>query len=167
MITTRLAGAALLLLGAGSLAGCGVLDYGCSQRDRNFSVTLDDSAILTVHPAQAQEISAGSGCDDDDGFAHAGREFRSTLTRDEIIKFHRDAATADGWQWQGDGTPIPSDGLAVSAAATCLTKEIDGTTVYLSVWFPSDFNGLPDQKPEPEDVYGLSLRGSHDGAAWC
>ncbi|GAB2604706.1 hypothetical protein Aab01nite_78440 [Paractinoplanes abujensis] len=158
---------ALLLLGAGSLTGCGVLDYGCSQRDRNFSVTLDDAAILTVHPAQAEEIGAGSGCDDDDGFAHASRDYRSPLSRDEIITFHREAAAADGWQWQGDGSPRAGDGLIVSAAATCLTKEIDGTTVYLSVWFPSDFNGLPGQQPEPEDVYGLTLTGSHDGGAWC
>ncbi|WP_133878560.1 hypothetical protein [Paractinoplanes brasiliensis] len=166
MITTRLAGV-LLLLSTGAVAGCGVLDYGCSQRDRNYSVTLDDATILTVHPPGAEEVGAYSGCDDDDGFAYAGREFRSTLTRDEIIEFHRRAATEDGWQWQGDGTPIPSSGLVTSAAATCLTKQIDGATAYFSVWFPSDFNGLPDQEAAPTDEYGLSLTGSHDGAAWC
>jgi hypothetical protein len=33
-------------------------------------------------------------------------------------------------------------GLAVSADAGCVRKEVDGTTAYLSLWFPSDLNVL-------------------------
>ncbi|SFF11763.1 hypothetical protein SAMN05421541_106164 [Actinoplanes philippinensis] len=78
-------------------------------------------------------------------------------------------APADGWRSDGeDPAPVPSDALVVSGAAACFSKEIDGATVHLAVWFPSDFNvpGEPGLQ-SPADVFGLAVKGSHDGAAWC
>ena len=47
------------------------------------------------------------------------------------------------------------------------TKEIDVATAYLSVWFPSDFDGLEGPANSSAEGFGLSVTGSHDGAAWC
>lgn len=110
-----------------------------------------------------------SGCDTDDGFAYASQLYRTEMGREGIMSFYRAAATADGWRADGENpTPVPSTDLVVSGAAGCFHKEIDGTTAYLSVWFPSDFN-VPDDPglQEPQGVYGIDVTGSHDGDAWC
>lgn len=162
--------AALAVLVLGTLTGCGleeIVTYGCSDRDVRFATALRQLPILAVHPDDAQVVDEGSGCDDDDGFAHAGRTYRSALTRDGVLAFYRTAAERDGWRFSGGNSATPSTGLMVSAAASCFTREVDGTTAYLSVWFPSDFNGLEGERDAPADEYGLNVTASHDGAAWC
>lgn len=162
--------AATAVLALGTLTGCGleeIVAYGCSDRDRGFAVELRQLPILAVHPDDARLVDETSGCDDDDGFAHAGRIYRSALTRTQVVAFYRTAAERDGWQWAGDPVPAPSAGLLVSAARSCLTREVDGTTAHLSVWFPSDFNGLEGEPDAPADEYGLEITASHDGDAWC
>ncbi|RZU51303.1 hypothetical protein EV385_3117 [Krasilnikovia cinnamomea] len=85
------------------------------------------------------------------------------------MAFYGAAAVADGWRTDGENpTPVPSTGLVVSGSAGCFHKEINGTTAYLSVWFPSDFNAPQNpEPPEPTDEYGIEVTGSHDGDAWC
>jgi hypothetical protein len=156
----------------GTSSGCiGLLSSlsGCSDRDERFAAVLDDFPILKAHPDGATPIDSQSGCDTDDGFAYAVRRYRSELAREGIMSFYRAAATADGWLADGeDPTPVPSAGLVVSGAAGCFRKEIDGTTAYLSVWFPSDFNIASEPEyQKPEDTYGIDVTGSHDGDAWC
>ncbi|WP_328467442.1 hypothetical protein OHA21_49050 [Actinoplanes sp. NBC_00393] len=155
---------------AASLTACGsgsVFGGGCSHRDRAFAGDLNELAILGVHPDGAEGVGEGFGCDEDDGFAHAGRSYRSRLDRPGVQTFYRTAAEQDGWTWSGDGPGVPSTGLVVSAARSCFTKEVDGTTAYLAVWFPSDFNDTPGVPDAPADEYGLEVTASHDGAAWC
>ncbi|MBM2614502.1 hypothetical protein JIG36_02885 [Actinoplanes sp. LDG1-06] len=168
MIKVRLA--LVGALAAGSLSGCGVgslLDYGCSDRDVRLGPVLAQEPVLAEQPDGAIRLGDFSGCDDDDGFAYAGRSYRSDLSRDEVLTFYRAAAEKHGWTWAGDGTPVPSTGLVISAAQACFTKVIDDADAHLSVWFPADFNGVPGEPDAPADEYGLDLRASHDGAAWC
>ncbi|MEU4423894.1 hypothetical protein AB0F81_24960 [Actinoplanes sp. NPDC024001] len=153
--------AALAVLTVAALSGCGLTElitYGCSDRDREFAGTLAGLPVLAAHPDGATEVGAGSGCDDDDGFAHAGRNYRSDLDRAAIQDFYRAAAEKDGWAAGGERT---------DAATSCFTREIDGTTAYLSIWYPSDFNDTPGLGDAPEDEYGLNVTASHDGDAWC
>ena len=158
------------LLVVSSSAGCTNLLSslgGCSDRDERFSATLADLSILAAHPDAATQISSSSGCDTDDGFASAGRQYQAETPREDVVSFYRAAATADGWHAGVEApTPVPSTGLVVAGAAACFDKEIDGTTAYLKVWFPSDFNA-PGEPQEPTGVYGIDVTGSHDGSAWC
>lgn len=167
----RTAGLAVIgALIAGTACGCSDLLSpvpGCSDRDQRFAAVLADLPILSAHPGDATPKDRYSGCDIDDGFAYAGRRYRTGLDRESILSFYRAAATADGWHPDKENpTPVPSAGLIVSGSAGCFYKEIGGTTVHLGVWFPSDLT-VPGQVPEPEDVYGIDLNGSHDGDAWC
>jgi hypothetical protein len=163
---------AMGVLVVGLLSGCtGVLSSlgGCSDRDERFVATLKDLSILMTHPDGATPKGRDQGCDTDDGFAHAGQRYQTDMGREGIMSFYRAAAVADGWQVDGENpTPVPSNGLVLSGAAGCFHKEVDGTTAYLAVWFPSDFNvpGAPELQ-EPKDVYGIDVTGSHDGNAWC
>jgi hypothetical protein len=156
----------------GLLGGCnGVLSSlgGCSERDERFVATLANLPILSAHPDGVTPKGRDQGCDTDDGFAHAGQRYQTEMGREGIMSFYRAAAAADGWQAGGENpTPVPSSGLIVSGAAGCYHKEVEGTTAYLAVWFPSDFNvsGVPELQ-EPKDVYGIEVTGSHDGDAWC
>ncbi|GAA2706564.1 hypothetical protein [Actinoplanes palleronii] len=65
-----------------------------------------------------------------------------------------------------DPNPVPSGGLVVSSAAGCFHKEINDTTAYLSVSFPSDLN-VAGEIQEPGNEYRIEVTGSHDGDAWC
>ncbi|MEU8663912.1 hypothetical protein [Actinoplanes philippinensis] len=164
--------AVVAVLAAGLSSGCAGPDWlagACTDRDEQFVSVLAELPILAVHPGDAELVDSETGCDNDSGFAHAGRQYRSGLAREAVMSFYRTAAPADGWRSDGeDPTPVPSDALVVSGAAACFSKEVDGATVHLSVWFPSDFNvpGEP-RLQSPTDVFGLAANGSHDGAAWC
>jgi hypothetical protein len=164
---TGLAIVGALVLGTSS--GCSDLPSfgGCTDRDEKLATVLAGLPILSAHPGTATPQDVYSGCDTDDGFAYAGRRFRTDLDREEIMAFYRDATADDGWRLDGENPdPVPSNGLVVSTAVGCFSKEVDGTTAHLNLWFPSDLN-IPGEIEEPEDVYGLDVTGSHDGAAWC
>ncbi|GIM98288.1 hypothetical protein Ato02nite_100810 [Paractinoplanes toevensis] len=128
---------------------------------------LADLPIMSAHPDAATPRDRYSGCDTDDGFAYAEQRYQSELDRETIMSFYRATAAADRWHADGKNpAPVPSAGLVVSGAVGCFHKEIDGTTVYFGVFFPSDLN-VPGEIQEPNDLYGIELTGSHDGGAWC
>lgn len=140
---------------------------GCSDSDERLAVILADLPIMSAHPDAATPKDRYSGCDTDDGFAYARQRYQTGLDRESIMSFYRTATVADGWHADGENpTPVPSAGLVVSASAACFHKEIDGTTAYLSLNFPSDLN-VPGGIQEPKDLYGIDLSGSHDDVAWC
>jgi hypothetical protein len=143
--------------------------YGCTDRDEQYATTLAKLPIVAAHPDAAVLIDSSQGCDMDDGFAYAYREYRSDLAREDIVSFYRTAVTADGWTFDRENpSPVPTDGLVISAAVACFSKEIDGATAYLAVAFPSDLNvpGDPHQQA-PDNTFVVDVTGSHDGAAWC
>lgn len=140
---------------------------GCSERDERLATVLAASPILASAPASAVPTNSYSGCDTDDGFAHAGRQYRTHLDREDIMSFYRRAAIADGWQADGeDPTPVPSSGQISSRARGCFHKQIDGTAAYLTGWFPADFRPH-DDRASFSDLHGVSITGSHDGDARC
>jgi hypothetical protein len=155
------------MLGTSSACSGLSLFGGCSDRDERLAVILSELPILSQHPDPATPKDAHSGCDTDDGFAYAGQRYQTDLDRKKIMSFYRAATAADGWRADGENpNPVPSDGLVISAAVSCFSKQVDGTTANLSLSFPSDLN-IPGEIEEPEDVYNIELTGSHDGAAWC
>ena len=114
--------------------GSGASVFGtCSDRDRQLATVLGRLAVIDAHPDGAVSITRYADCDNDDGFAYAGQQFRTSLNRSQILAFYRTAANNDAWHFDGDNPPPPTDGLAVTAAATCYTKQIDGTTAYLKI----------------------------------
>ncbi|HET6478834.1 MAG TPA: hypothetical protein VFG35_02155 [Actinoplanes sp.] len=144
------------------------ISYGCSDRDSAFSSTLADLAILAEHPADAESAEAYAGCDPDDGFAYAGRTYRVSFARSGILAFYRHTAVADGWHLDGENPPPPTAGLVVSGSASCYSKQVEGTTAYLAVWFPDDL--LVPGAPAPATPYatfGVEVTASHDSGAWC
>jgi len=149
----------------GMLSGCvGGLSVfgGCTDRDEQLGAILADLPILSAHPASAMPTDKSSGCDADDGFAYASQQYRTDLDRERIVSFYRAAAAEDGWRPDGaNPAPVPSDGLVISAGVACFVRDVDGTPVYLMVWFPSDLN-IPDE-PELQasnDLYGLDVKGA-------
>ncbi|WP_157181071.1 hypothetical protein [Actinopolymorpha alba] len=151
-----------VLAGLLSTAGCSpFLGYGCTDRDEEFAATLDELDILNVRPPGATLRDSYSGCDDDDGFAVAGRTYRPEGTPEEVVAFYRRVAPDDGWTLKSaSDSPVPEDGLVISGVRLCFTKAIDGTTGYLTVSFLSDFG-------EKSRDFHLEVTGAHDGDAWC
>jgi hypothetical protein len=170
---TGVAVAAVMLTGV--LAGCADLSAfgGCTARDEHLATILARTSVLEAHPPSAASTEKYSHCDTDDGFAVAGQRYRTDLDRQDILTFYGKAAAADGWRPGESEAPLltgppPSANLVTTASAGCFTKEIDGTTAYLSVWFPSDVNVAGEAELRaPGDVYGVEFTGSHDGSAWC
>jgi hypothetical protein len=156
-------------LAFGVLAGCGgsLTDYGCSDRDVKLADTLNELPVLGASPENGKPVSEESGCDDDDGFAYATRYYASDLDRARLQDFYRTAAERDGWQSVNDTATSSGEGLVTSIAASCFTREMDGVTAHLGLFFPSDLNGSADSADVPEDEYGLRVTASHDGNAWC
>jgi hypothetical protein len=163
--------AAVMLTGL--LAGCaGSSSFdGCTARDEQLETVLAKTPILEAHPPSAASTDKYSECDLEDGYASAGQRYRTDMERQDILTFYSKAATADGWR-PDESEPLltgpPPAGLVTTASAACFTKEIDGTSAYLSVSFPSDLNiaGVPELQAPP-DVYSVEVTGSHDRFAWC
>jgi hypothetical protein len=159
------------MAGTGVLVGCGAgssVFGGCTDRDVRLTGKLAELRVLDLHPGGATLTDSYADCDTDDGFAYAGRQYRSDLDRREVMTFYRIAAAADGWRFYGMQSKPSTGGLVVSAPGACYVKEVDGTGAYLKVWFPADLN-VPDASgPQASsDLYGVDVSASHDGAAWC
>lgn len=135
--------------------------YGCTPRDQQFAATLNELEVLELRPPDATaQGDRFTGCDDDDGFAFAGQIYRPAGDRSSIVAFYRDAPVKDGWTLQREDDHPVGAGLVASGSSLCFTKPVDGTTAYLSIWFPSDFG-------DPGNDYGVEVTASHDGGAWC
>ncbi|GAA0575440.1 hypothetical protein [Actinomadura livida] len=150
---------ALLAIGARWALSGGL--YGCTDRDERLASTLVRSDVLRLHPRGATLQDQYSGCDEDDGFAYAGRQYRPTSNEESILAFYRTRALVAGWKLlKENATPVPPEGLVGSATRLCFTKALNDVTGYLSVWFPSDFG-------DNTTYFGVEVTASHDGSAWC
>lgn len=120
--------------------------YGCTPRDVGFSdVLVRESALDLPPPGAAASGAPYSGCDDDEGFAYAGQSYLSATSPRAVLDHYRTATADLGW------TP---DG------ARCFTREIDGVTAYLSVWF------RPEAGERTPDFF-IEIRAGRDEEAWC
>ncbi|MEU4730149.1 hypothetical protein [Streptomyces sp. NPDC023588] len=131
---------------------------GCSQRGAHLADELQEDPILTAAwPGSTQVGDPYSGCDEDDGFAYAGRTFDHPGSRDDLIAHYWVTATQHGWQ------PDSSESMS---GAHCFTRQKGDLTIHLSMSFPDAFNipGEPQAKPSE---YTIELTASHDGTAWC
>ncbi|MEV8510501.1 hypothetical protein AB0368_37510 [Actinoplanes sp. NPDC051475] len=156
----------------GSSSGCAGLFSsfgGCTDHDKRIIAELTSLPIVTAHPDGAVPIGSSWACDTDNGVANVSQRYQSELDRKSVLSFYRAAAKADGWQLDGkDPSSVPSAGSTLSGVVECFRKEIDSATVYLKVWFLSDFTLSDDPKvQESDDDYGLDASGSHDGTAGC
>jgi hypothetical protein len=158
---------------APSLAGCGVatLFAGCSERDEHLADVINQDAILAVHPTAATQVRAYADCDNDDGFAFAGREFRTDLARERsnIVVFYQQAGPKAGWTVTLQSPPARLDAPVVSPGFECYSRQIDGVAVHLLMSFPSDFNNssTSDSQQYPADTFVIELRGSHASDVGC
>jgi hypothetical protein len=165
------------VIGLGTVPACSVAvpAYGCSDRDEKFASALPKLDIFQAHPNHVVELESYSGCDADDGFAYAGTKYLVPLNRNELLDFYRVAAKEDDWRFDGDrASPAVDHALVTSAGGSCYSKEIDGTTAYLRVWFPGDLGdtaaaAAPSAATgtSSQSVYGVEITASHDGEAWC
>lgn len=132
---------------------------GCSARDASLSGDLNEDPILDAaqFPGSSQVSDPYNGCDEDDGFAYAGRTYDHPGSRADLIAHYRTTATQNGWQ------PDPS---ASTGGPHCFTRQKGHLTIHLSLHFPDTYNipGEPQAKPSE---YSIELTASHDGSAWC
>lgn len=146
----------------------------CTDRDVRLASTLGELPVLQAHPDGTVLTDNYSGCDTDDGFPYAGRQYRPGLDRQAIHTFYATAAAKDGWQFHSENHPPAPGTLVVTGPGVCYTKQVDGTTAYLKVWYPSDLNPLDPAEPQastelqaPVDLYGVEVTAAHDGEAGC
>ena len=155
-----------ILLGVGA-AGCSpstrIPSLFCSARDERLAPKLARQAVLKVHPPGATLQGRSSGCDEDDGFAYAGRAYNPVADTDEVVAFYQRAVPAEGWKLRRINKP-DSPHRRSGRARLCFTKTIDETTAHLSVWFVKD---MPLPEDEPTDDFTVEITASHDGGAWC
>ncbi|MER8188179.1 hypothetical protein [Kitasatospora sp. NPDC094015] len=98
--------AAVVLLVLALPAACGVgwvvtgAFTGCSLRDANLSGDLEEDPILNAAalPGSTRVGDPYSGCDEDDGFAYAGRGYDHPGNRADLVAHYRAAAVENGWQ---------------------------------------------------------------------
>lgn len=132
------AGAAVAAVLAAGLVACGapavyfLTVYGCGDAEDRLGAALADEAVLDAAPPKgAVREESYRGCDDDDLFVSAGSTYRSTASASgssspgSVLGHYRQAALAHGWRPH-------------SAVSGCFTKEVGGTTAYLSVEEPQD-----------------------------
>jgi hypothetical protein len=108
---------------------------------------LDDLPILDVHPSLAEGVDRDSGCDEDDGYAGAWKDYRSSETLPRVQAFYAQAAQADGWSPEG--------------APGCFSKTINGATAYLQLSFS------PRTEAAPGNDYALLVTADHGGGTRC
>ncbi|MGW4891682.1 hypothetical protein ACWEQL_05375 [Kitasatospora sp. NPDC004240] len=132
---------------------------GCTLRDALLADDLAEDPILdAARPGSTPVGEPHSGCDEDDGFAYAGRYYDHPGAREDLVSHVRSAATRDGW--------LPGASDSPAGRRVCFTRTRDGLTVHLSLFFP-DAHNVPGEQFAPASRYSLELTASHDGAAWC
>ncbi|GAA2796715.1 hypothetical protein RMN57_35715 [Kitasatospora sp. CM 4170] len=132
---------------------------GCTLRDARLADELAEDPILNdARPGTTRAGDAYSGCDGDDGFAYAGREFGHPGSREDVIASVRSAAAGNGW--------LPEKPDAPASRSLCFTRTRDGLTVHLSLSF-ADAAAAGGVRSVPAGEHTLELTASHDGAAWC
>ncbi|MEU8773588.1 hypothetical protein [Streptomyces sp. NPDC048606] len=160
-ILKRAAGVLTLAVSAVCCAGaCTVVGAltGCSARDASLSVDLSKDPILdAARPGSTRVGEPYSGCDEDDGFAYAGRTYDHPGSRADLIAHYRAAATAHGWQ---------PDLSEATGGPHCFTRRQGPLTLHLSLGF-SDAYDIPGQARSKPSEYSIELTASHDGSAWC
>ena len=110
---------------------------------------MDKDAVLGQRPPGATQVEQWADCDRDQGFAYAGRDYRSDLT--------------------AQNPPPRTDALVITTSILCFDKEIDGTTAQLGISFPSDLNmpSHPENPDYPKDEFSIELRADHDEEYSC
>ncbi|MFD3723018.1 hypothetical protein [Streptomyces sp. NPDC058674] len=134
--------------------------YGCTAADAALRdpMAAQVRALGTPQGAQADEASY-SGCDDDDAFAYAGREYTEPARRADVVAYYRTATAQNGWLPAPPEPDEPAgrndpDGERIGL---CFTKRIDGATSHLGVSWA--FDG--------EQGYTVEARASRSGSSWC
>ncbi|MER8186870.1 hypothetical protein [Kitasatospora sp. NPDC094015] len=131
---------------------------GCSLRDAYLADELADDPVLDVaRPGSVRVDEAFHGCDEDDGFAYAGRTYDHPGGREDLVAFFRTAVTEAGWQSEPSERP---------GGPSCFTSRRGDLTVHLALSFPDLYN-VPGEQESPPSRYTVELRASHDGSAWC
>ncbi|MFI5493790.1 hypothetical protein [Actinoplanes sp. NPDC051859] len=93
----------------------------CEQRAARLS-QLD---LLDRWPSTLQPVSPTAGCDSSDGIApYAARRFNGIPDPGGVTAYYRTAVEQDGWTV---AVGIPSTALL------CASRDVDGTTAYLTV----------------------------------
>ncbi|MCG6497721.1 hypothetical protein [Kitasatospora sp. A2-31] len=133
---------------------------GCTLRDARLADDLAADPILNeARPGTTRTGDLYSGCDEDDGFAYAGRDFDHPGSREDVIASVRSTAAGSGW--------LPEEPESPASRSLCFTRTRDGLTVHLSLSFADAHAAGGALQPVPEGEHTLELTASHDGAAWC
>ncbi|MEE1757008.1 hypothetical protein [Streptomyces sp. SP18CS02] len=106
-----------------------VFVYGCGKQEDRLAETIAGDPVLADGPAGAGEGTPYQGCDDDDLFVYAGKDYPYGASRQGALAHYQESARAHGWR------PRTAPG---EAPADCFTKRIGGTTAYLTLEGPDD-----------------------------
>lgn len=122
--------------------------YGCGEAEHRLARTMARETVLAAAPARgAERVDAYEGCDDDDLFVWAGRTYRYGGPAEAALRRYREAAEADGWRRRA--------AVAGEPVSVCLTKELDGTTAYLTV---DEADG---------GLFEVSITADRQNSEWC
>lgn len=163
-----------MLIGALSTAGCSALpvswpEAGCTDRDNELAARLNNLAVLDLHPAGATVQEQGFGCSESSGATYAGRTYRPAGTTDGVMEFYHRTVPAAGWKLEHvDNRPVdPGEPMHIGSSR-CYSKSTEGSTVFLTIWFPDDSGEDGNDPPGPGiRHFRLDVTAGRDGISTC
>ncbi|ABW14602.1 ABC-type multidrug transport system ATPase and permease components-like protein [Parafrankia sp. EAN1pec] len=163
-----------MLIGALSTAGCSALpvswpEAGCTDRDNELAARLNNLAVLDLHPAGATVQEQGSGCSESSGATYAGRTYRPAGTTDGVMEFYHRTVPAAGWKLEHvDNRPVDPGEPMYLGSSRCYSKSTEGSTVFLTIWFPDDSGEDGNDPPGPGiRHFRLDVTADRDGISTC
>lgn len=168
-VSSRLGLAAILLLPAAFLGACTAIGGDSCQGTQDELKRLAAQPLLDAAPTHATEPAnyRGQGvttdCDDDSSgkpWLHADRIYAFPGSRTDVIAHYMRAASAAGWRYERNPSPIAAPDTVEGA---CWTRTDKGRHLLLNVDFRTDV-----YSPRPQAgagiAYEVSIGSTSDGS---
>ncbi|MFF9623889.1 hypothetical protein [Streptomyces griseosporeus] len=176
-VSSRVALAVTLLLPAAFLGACTAIGGNSCQDNQDELKRLAAQPLLDAAPTHAtaptnyhgQQVT--TACDDDSSgkpWLHADRVYAFPGSRADVVAHYTEAASAAGWQYERDPSPMAAPDTVEGA---CWTRTDKGRHLLITVDFRTDVSSPPPQVGTGiayEVSIGTTSDGSNDdGEATC
>ncbi|MEV8504291.1 hypothetical protein AB0368_05575 [Actinoplanes sp. NPDC051475] len=137
----------------------------CTDRQLSMLSQLKELAVLDQHPTTSISNNRVAVCADDGRDVQVSNEYQTLLPPADIHTFYTDVAHTDGWHALRVNDPPINDPNPQDSGQDilCATRDIDGTPVYLEVWYPdADSDLITNGDPGKVYFVDASLESRND-----